>query len=415
MKSLKHAWLIAGKDLRRFSGDRRALFFSLLFPFLFVGLFGSILSSVDSEDERMTLHIVTREDAGGISRLIARSMETEDEADLDPGEPVIVWDKSYDEDLQAVTDGHLEGFLSFPEDFTDAISRGYRTTIEVVTEPDATYTRAALNSVAEAIAAQIGHQQVAKGAITALMVEGWLDSPGDTGRVSAELPLFLSIQAGVPMRASLIEYAVDQAGPVEGQEPVNYVIPGYLVMFVFMSAASAAEAIVRERQNFTLERLLTTSVSREAILAGTFAGMAARGLVQIFLFWTVGILLYHMDLGTAPGAVVVLSLIMVVMSSAFALMLATLARTQRSAASIATVTSLALAPLGGCWWPLFITPRWMQFLAKLTPHGWATTGFNKLLLFGADFSSVVPEMAAVLGFAALFGTIAIWRFHASAV
>lgn len=133
------------------------------------------------------------------------------------------------------------------------------------------------------------------------------------------------------------------------------------------------------------------------------------------MFWTVGLLLFDMDLGHSPMAVILLSLIMVLMSSAFALMLATLARTQRAAGSAATVVSLVLAPLGGCWWPLFITPKWMQYLAKLTPHGWATTGFNKLLLFGADFSSVAPEMLAVLGFGVVFGVIATLRSRTSAV
>jgi ABC-2 type transport system permease protein len=103
------------------------------------------------------------------------------------------------------------------------------------------------------------------------------------------------------------------------------------------------------------------------------------------------------------------------MSSAFGIMLATLVKTQRSAGSIAVLAALVLAPLGGCWWPLFILPRWMQALAKITPHGWATTGFNKLMLFGADFGAVVPEMLALVGFAVIFGIIAIWRFRTSAV
>jgi ABC-2 type transport system permease protein len=186
-------------------------------------------------------------------------------------------------------------------------------------------------------------------------------------------------------------------------------------MFVFMAAAFSAETIVRERQNHTLERLLATSVRRESILIGIFAGTTAKGLIQIIIFWTVGLLVFNMNLGLYPAAVVFLSIFMVVMSSAFAIMLATLAKTQRSAGSIALITSLVLAPLGGCWWPLFITPRWMQFIAKITPHGWATTGFNKLLVFSADFSTVVPEILALLGFAALFGIIGVWRFRTSAV
>ncbi len=415
MKSLKHIWLIAAKDLKLFVTDRGALFFFIAFPFLFVTLFSVIMGSEGSEDERLELHLLTLEDRGSLSHQIIEAIETEDVAELEPGEPVFIRDEDYDLAYQAVVDGEMEGFLAFPEDFTEGIALGYGTEIQVVADPEATYTRAALEAVADTIAAQIGRQQVARNAITALTVERWFESPGDTTLIGRELPEFLVVQGGVPLRASNIEFEVEKVGEVEAEEPSNYVIPGYLVMFVFMAAAFSAETIVRERQNFTLERLLAGSVKREAILGGMFVGTAAKGLVQIIIFWMVGLLVYNMDMGLTPAAVILLSLLMVVMSAAFAIMLATVARTQRSASSIALLTSLVLAPLGGCWWPLFITPRWMQFIAKITPHGWATTGFNKLMLFSADFSAVVPEMLALLGFMVAFGIIAVWRFRTSAV
>jgi ABC-2 type transport system permease protein len=105
---------------------------------------------------------------------------------------------------------------------------------------------------------------------------------------------------------------------------------------------------------------------------------------------------------------------MIIMSSAFGVMLATLVKTERSAVSIGNLTSLILAPLGGCWWPLFITPMWMQSIAKITPHAWATTAFNKLLVFGADFNSVILNMLILAGFAVVFGAIALMRFRTDA-
>jgi len=413
MKNFRYIWFIAVKDLKLFITDRMALFFFILFPFLFVALFSFILSDVGSDDERLELHVVTQEDKDGLSHRIVKSIETDDESELEPGEPIIAWDEDYEKALQEVADGKFGGFLAFPEDFTEGILLGYGTNIEVIADPEATYDRAALNSMAKAIASQVGLQQVVRDAITGLMLEVWSKSSDDVARINEEIPELLSIQGGVRTRPSLIEYDVKKAGEVEAEEPSNFVVPGYLVMFVFMAAAFSAETIVRERQNHTLERLLAASVRREVILSGIFAGIAAKGLIQIAIFWTVGILVFQMDLGLSPVAVILLSILMVVMSSAFAIMLATLAKTQRSAGSIALITSLVLAPLGGCWWPLFITPRWMQFIARITPHGWATTGFNKLLVFSADFSAVVPEMLVLLGFAVLFGMVAVWRFRTS--
>jgi len=419
MKSLKHAWFYALKDLKLFATDRMALFFAILFPFLFVVMFHFILAGVGGEDKRLELYLVTREAEGGISYQIIGAIETKDESHLQPGEPKIVWLKDYDEAIKAVEDQRIGGFLAFPEDFTEGVRMGYGAELEVVTDPEETYTRAALNGLAHTISSQIGSQQVASRAIIGLLVEEELAVSGGTPNIDMAdigqvMQRLLSGEEGMAAEKSLIEFQVQKVGEVEAENPSNFVIPGYLVMFVFFTAALSAESIVRERQNHTLERLLASSVKQESILGGMFLGTAAKGLIQILVFWVLGILAFNIDLGLSPAAVILLSILMVIMSSAFGIMLATLVRTERSASSIGVLTSLVLAPLGGCWWPLFITPKWMQFIAKITPHGWATTGFNKLMVFGGDFSSAVPAMLALAGFAVVFGTIAILRFRTSA-
>jgi ABC-2 type transport system permease protein len=414
MKQLKYVWFIAMKDLKLFTKDRFALLFALLFPFLFAAMFYFLLGGVGSADVRLELHLATQEKAGGMSYQILQGLETKDESQLKPGEPRIVWDKDYAEARQAVADKKMAGFIAFPEDFTEGIMTGGGTKLEVVINTESTNTQAALNGLAQGIAAQVSTQQVAASAVVDIMVAQEIAS----GRVADMAQIQQTVQQLYLNQQNTgdasLKFSIQKVGEVEAENPSNYVIPGYLVMFVFFAAALAAESIVRERQNQTLERLLASAVRREAILGGIFTGTALKGLIQIAVFWVVGILAFKMELGLAPGAVILLSILMVIMSSAFAVMLATLSKTQRGAGAIAVLASLVLAPLGGCWWPLFITPKWMQFLAQLTPHGWATTGFNKLMVFGADFSAAVPNMLALVGFAAVFAIIATWRFRTSA-
>jgi len=392
VRQLSNIWFIALKDLKLFATDRMALFFAILFPFLFITLF-SLLMGGGSEDPRLELHLVTKEATGSLSHQIIEAIETRDESQLEPGEPRLVWDRDYDEARLRVENKEITGFLAFPANFTDGLLTGNGSQLEVVADAEAINDRAALYGLAKGIASQVGSQHVAISVITELL--------GDQGQA-------------IPPHGALIEYRPEKVGEVEAENASNWALPGYLVMFVFFTAALSAEAIVRERQSHTLERLLTGSVRRESILGGIFTGTAAKGLIQILIFWAVGILAFNTDIGLSPAAAIILSILMVIMSSAFGIMLATLVKTQRSAGSIAVLTSLVLAPLGGCWWPLFILPKWMQALAKITPHGWATTGFNKLMLFGADFSAVVPEMLVLIGFAIIFGIIAIWRFRTSA-
>jgi ABC-2 type transport system permease protein len=401
MKNLRHIWFIALKDLRIFVTDRGALIFFILFPFFFITLF-TLMNIGATEDTRLQLHVASQEAEGGLSYQIIDALEEAGDWEI------VVMD--YDQAYRAVEDKEISGFVTFPADFTEGIMSGAGTELEVVTDAEATSDRAALSGLSQTIASRVGSHYVIASATIELLIEQGIIAPTDSAAIGQVIGQIMAGGEG----QSFIEYDTEKVGEVEEENASNWVIPGYLTMFVFFGAALGAETIVRERQNRTLERLMASSVRREAILGGIFTGTAAKGLIQILLFWVVGILAFNLELGNSPAAVIILSILMVIMSAAFAVMLATLVKTERSASSIAVLASLVLAPLGGCWWPLFILPKWMQSLAKVTPHGWATTGFNKLMLFGADFGDVVPEMLALVGFAVLFAVIAVWRFRTSA-
>jgi ABC-2 type transport system permease protein len=413
MRNLKNIWFYALKDLKIFITDRASLFFSILFPILFIVLFTFLMKDINSSDERLTLHLATQEAPGGLSEQIISSIETKDEAQLEPGDPIIIWDKDYAAVRAAVDNGTVQGFIGFPADFTQSVYSDKPADIEVYTQADDPNTRAALNGMASAIAAQIGTSKVAINASIDLMVKnGIIDNdPASIARASQELLAREMADGGT---AAYLTYAIENVGNVKPINSSNFVVPGYLVMFVFMAAGLSSVAVVQERQNRTLERLLSTTVTKEAILGGIYTGSVIRGIIQIVIFWTVGILIFNVDMGLAPGAVILLSVLMVLMSSAFALMLATLAKTVRSASSLAVLTSLLLAPLGGCWWPAFLYPQWLQNISKIVPHAWATEGFNKLMLFGASFGDAAPSMIALAVFGIVFGAIAIWKFRTEA-
>jgi ABC-2 type transport system permease protein len=402
MKNLRHIWFIALKDLRIFVTDRGALIFFILFPFFFIALF-VFMNIGATEDTKLQLYVASEEAEGGLSYQVIDALEQAGDWEI------IVMD--YDQAYQAVEDKEISGFVAFPADFTEGIMSGSGTELEVVTDAEATSERAALSGLSQTIASRVGSHYVIASATIELLIEQGIIAPTDSAAIGQVIEQIMAGGEG----QSFIEYSTVNVGEVEEENASNWVIPGYLTMFVFFGAALGAETIVRERQNRTLERMMASSVRRESILGGIFTGTAAKGLIQIILFWGIGIIAFKMNFGNSPAAVIILSILMVLMSAAFAIMLATLVKTQRSAGSIAVLASLVLAPLGGCWWPLFILPRWMQALAKITPHGWAMSGFNKLILFGANFGDVVPEILALVGFAVLFAVIAVWRFRTSAV
>ena len=388
----RQALLMAVKDTRVFFKDKFAVGFAFLFPFLFVIGFSFALGDVGPDDDALELAISTQEDTGLSVQII------DDLADAGLG----VTSVDYQTALTQIEDGSLAGVVVFSPDFTESVMSGRPATLEVVVSSNSSpEIQAALRGLASTIADDIEKTNVTLSTLFEL------SPPAQDGTLSFDP------ESVAQERSPVITFRVETVGEVESVGASNFTLPAYLTMFLFFVSAMSAESIARERQGQTLERLLSNGVRRESIILGKFVGIAFRGLLQLAVLWAVGILAFGIDLGISPTAVILVSVLMALTSAAFGVMLASFITDVRAASTAGVLVSLTLAPIGGCWWPLFITPEWMQSLAKLTPHGWANGAFNKLMLFGAEFGDVSQELIALPAFGVAFLVVALWRFRLS--
>ena len=392
--TMRQAIILARKDTKVFFKDRLAVGFSFLFPFLFVIGFTLALGGQGPSDDSVEFVLTTLE-TEGVSNGLIDAFAVEDQG------PIVVM--TYEEASRAVEDDQIDGYVVFPADFTESLINGNPTSLEVVSTGKDTGHESALVGFANTLAGLFNEIHVVAGAVSeATGAEFSL-----IARTAFEMGLIDQGSFGT------VEIEIEQLGDMEPWNASNFTLPGYLTMFVFFAAALSAEGIARERRNHTLERLISNGVRREAIVAGKLLGSAFLGLLQISVMWIVGIFAFGIDLGASPLAVILISLLMVVASSSFGVLIASFIQEVRSASMAGVLASLTLAPIGGCWWPLFIAPDWMHTLAKITPHGWANTGFNKVMLFGAEFGDVTAEMLALVVFAVVFTVVALWRFRTS--
>ena len=390
---IRQSLLIAGKDTKVFFKGRFAVGFAFLFPFLFVIGFSLALSGQGPTDSQLVITATTQEESG-LSHEILDDLSQSDQGAI----RVIEYNAALDE----LERGDIEGFVAFPADFTQGLFSGQPVVLEVIAGSGSIEAEAALTGFARSIA---GNVSVVGNALSVIQEVA-------AGNQDAVQNADMSILTRGP--APVIGFEVERVGDIRPFKTSNFTLPGYLTMFVFFAAALSAEAIARERQTHTLERLMSNGTRRESIILGKFIGAVYRGVMQLIVMWTVGIFAFKIDLGVSPAAVVLLSILMALAAAAFGVLLASFVKDVKTATTAGVLVSLTLAPLGGSWWPLFITPQWMQSLAKLTPHGWANGGFNKLMLFGAEFGDVSQEMIALTAFAAVFLAVALWRFRVSA-
>lgn len=395
----RQALLIAGKDVRILFADRMAIMFMIAFPLIMVAAFANIMGpAMVPQDNQLQIVMVTNEAPGSISDHIITGMAETDAK-------ITVKQMSPAEAHQLVLDDKLGGYIEFPEGFSASVLAGEPVALRVFVHPDSQNIPPVLSSVAESLAGEFDAYWVRVKTTTDLAIQ--YGGP----QIAARLHEVLAQAMGGNASTGEMNISFTQVGPSVNKSASTYLLPGYVTMFIFFGLALSAEALVGERDNQTLDRLIASRATRASILLGKYLGNVGRGAIQAAILLGVGKLLFKVDLGYAPWATFAVTLAIVLCASSIGLAFATVARTRSAANTIAVFGSLIMAPLGGCWWPLWIMPHWMQTVAKITPHAWANTAFAKLLYFAGPPLSVAGEIGVLLLFGAAFGAIAGLKFR----
>ncbi len=80
-------------------------------------------------------------------------------------------------------------------------------------------------------------------------------------------------------------------------------------------------------------------------------------------------------------------------------------RTTDQASGVGWLLSMALAGIGGCWWPSEVMPRWLWAAAHIVPTAWAMDGFHALISFGRGVEAVLLPSAMLIAFGVAFSLL----------
>ena len=195
--------------------------------------------------------------------------------------------------------------------------------------------------------------------------------------------------------------------------PVGFeqAIPGILVMFTLLVLlTSGATMLVLERLRGLLRRLASAPMTRSEVVAGKWGGRMLLAVLQIGFALIVGTFLFKMDWGPDLAMIILVLAAWAAFCASAGLLLGSIARTEGQAAGLGVLVANLLAALGGCWWPIEITPDWVQGLQKLIPTGWTMDALHKLISFQAGAVSAIPNVAALLVGTLIVAALAVRRF-----
>lgn len=353
------------KDLRLIGRDRAALLFLVLVPFVVITV---LVQSLAGSDTGSLLLPVVNEDQGPVAEVLIEALsEYADVVEVDRAE------------AERLVAGRkiAPAAIVVPERTTKRYLATRPSTLLLLTDP-------AKGAAVRAVQAYL------------LLAD----------RKAAEIadPLFEQL---------LVMEEVNLTGSRKSIPPAEQNVPGFSVMFVTMGVLfGVAFGLHDEREWGALTRLRLAPISRMTILGGKLLARFLIGLAQLVLLFLYGRVIFDLSLGRSPLALGLVMTSVAFSMTGFSLLVSACARTREQVVPLGLTVIMIFCALGGCWWPLYHMPPWLQQVAQLSFTTWAMEGFHDVMLRDRGTLDVLPGIGVLFAYGAvcLAGGARLYRF-----
>lgn len=338
--------------VRGFIRDKSSVFFALVFPLMFLVLFGSIFS--DQSQSKVNLVEV-----GTVSLV-----------DEMPPDARGAFDETFD--------------VTHTDDLEAALAQVRRGDADVAIEMDG-----------DRLVAHYTQTDQVKAAVTQGALRAFVDGTN----------VALS---GQPPRYSLAVQRVED----DSLKTIQFVTPGLLGWAVAMSASFGAAATLQGwRQSKLLRRLQLSPVSTRTVVAARVAVTVAIALVQMAIFLGLGAAAFGLRLTGAWPMAIPLLVVGTLCFMAVGLLAGAVAKTTEGAVNMANFFVLPMAFLSGSFFPLDGAPAWLQVVSRLLPLRHLNDGMLDVMVRGEGAGAALVPMGILAVFALVITLLAARLFH----
>jgi ABC-type multidrug transport system permease subunit len=241
--------------------------------------------------------------------------------------------------------------------------------------------------------------------------------------VNAHLVEFATTHGGAPPTEEGLRALLQAANPVTldaryaGRKPMpvgfNQSLPGIMVMYLLMNLMIfGGAAVAADRRSGVLRRLSVNPVRRWELIAGRMYGLMLLAAVQVTYFLLIGQYLFKVPIGDHVAGVVLIALAFAWVACSLGVLVGSIVRAHDKVVGLCLLVALPMAALGGCWWPLELTPDFLQKAAHAVPTAWALDGLHQLITFGSGLGGALPALAVLLVYGAVANLAAARFFRA---
>jgi ABC-2 type transport system permease protein len=368
-------WTVMRKEFYHIWRDPITLFLIVLLPASLLVLLGYGVSG-DVKDIPMAVADLSKTDA---SRRYIEYFTTS-------GYFVEKYDVlSEDEILSLIDKGSVDTGIYIPEDFGRSLQNGIQTSVQF-------YNNGSDPSIAQTT--QLTLEAISQMAIQNIFTNQLSQAMG--GR-SLELPIKTYLQT--------------LYNP--NMKTINFMIPGLIAILMQIQAILLTSlAIVREREQGTMEQLIVTPVKSWELMLGKILPYLLFGFLNIVMVLVVGIFLFGVPVAGSVWLLMGLSLMYILGSLGLGVLISNLSRTQMQAMfiSVGAIVMPAVI-LSGLIFPRTDMPWLIYWIGELLPVTHYLEIIRGIMLKGIGFDFLLPSFWGLLVLSVVYFTASVLAFR----
>lgn len=445
-------WAISKKDIKIILKDPGAIVVLFMLPLMLITIMSFALMPVfgGGSDEAVTLPIVDQDQSVDSLKFIELLQKTDGiKLEMKKGEK----DLTEKQVKKMVSDGDYPFALVIPKDFGEKIKAGEK--IELISYEDPAQANMtsiivrAIEGVAQAFEVEYIVTRMVETQVTNIKenitneinkveegyikyikiltnqlntltnnefqpvsfeIDGQEEEEQDLTLLKEELVNTAKLSLNDP-KVTIGTYSASEGDVGERPDAFQQNVPGYTVMYAFFIIMYAGRSFLNERNDGTFTRVLSAPVDHWQLFIGKMLPNYLIGILQVVVLFAFGHFVFGMSLGSSFSGLILVTLALVWASSCLGMLIAAIFKTDSQISGWSVLLALTLAALGGTMVPLFIMPDIMQNIALITPHAWALTGYQDILVRGLGFKDVIFDGLVLFGFGFVFLFISLWKMN----
>jgi ABC-2 type transport system permease protein len=397
---------LAIKDLRQITRDWKSFLFLLVMPIAFTLLFGFAFGGDNTADPRLPIGLAD-EDASALSGQLVAMLAASKVVRID------IENTTASELQEQVADENIAAAVLIPDGFSDSLLEDDPLPVTIVGSGQTGFT---IEDEVQTRTARLKSAVQAANLSVETAVEHDL-LPAESNRQAHFDAAFAAALAAWESPPVTIRHDESSALADEAQENnSNYSVfahssPGMMAQFAIAGLIGAAGILVVEKKTKSVQRLLTTNMSKGQILTGHFLAMFVMIFLQLSVLILFGQLVLDLPYLSQPLATLLLTVVTALFTASLGMLIGAVSKSEEQVVTLSLVPMFILSALGGAWVPLEFTPETYQRIAFLTPVAWVMDGYKDILVRGQGLEAISPALLALLAYAAILLALAVWRFR----